>query len=1241
MIPFAIRKLPIYSRYDDIIAALHNNQVIIVAGETGSGKSTSLPLFCREAGWGVAGQIAITQPRRIAAITLAGYVASQDGTPPGVTIGFKVRYRQQLQKGARIVYMTDGILLASLGHDPLLSRYEVIIIDEAHERSLTIDFLLGYLRLLLPRRPDLRVIIASATLDSRLFSRAFNHAPVISVPGRLFTVEIRYKPVIELWKGYSIDSFIEGALVAVEEICASRETGDVLVFLPTVDDVSEMIIRLRSRLNGAAVTLLPLHSRLSIQHQQNVFRKYDGRKIVVATPIAETSLTVPDIRYVVDTGLVRMLRYEPSASLTRMPVERVSQASADQRAGRCGRVRDGTCIRLYSEQDYCSRPRFTLPEIKRANLAGAILRMHALELDDPSRFPFVQQPAFAAIAEGYRQLQELGALDKRRRITAFGRAMALFPLDPPVACMLLRAKEFGAVPEVTVITAALAVQEPLTAVEGKASATVRAFRHPDSDFMTYLNVWKQLHAGARRPQRASHALLRKFGDRYGLQPLRLREWIDAYEHMRRICNDSAGFAQQPAADATYEAIHKSLCAGLIGGIAARKDAGVYTGIAVDEIRVASVSVVARKDTPWLLFHEIVETEKVYGTRAAVIDPAWVEELFGNRCRYRHEDPRYDPVSGTVRIREEVTYRSLTLVRNRLVACDRIDRQLASRVFIQEALTGEGIGDRYRFIRCNREVRAGVAAAERKLRKKCYRGDEALEEFYEERAPVATRRELDQLLRQKGNDASLIIPIDRLLLEPLPSDIDDHTDEILVAAHRLPVTWEHAPGSPSDGATVVVPQDLVDALPQYYWEWQLPVFSRMRVEVLVARVTSQLIDRGIDPADVVDRIVDAMRVPTGPWMETAGRLIGPESYNATEAAMIDAKLFPLHLWLRVNVVDGKGLIIDSFRPPLTYRRVPARFGVPLTTVLQGVADGLVRNAPFTWDDVPPLLRMVPCGSTGQRVACALYPALFKGKNGVSVRVFATKSAALTAHAGAIKDLLEVRLAENLTWEIEALRIPAVIERRAARIGIVMGVRDSMVHLLVRMVVRLPDDLPVTGTAFGAVAAQVKESIPQRAASILPLLNRTLDALEICFRSINKKKMHYKGSMYQSMHEELEGALHRYRNALYSGDYPVGYVLRLPEYLDAFPHRATAAFLDPVKYRSIMKEVYESQRSADAVKDECDYCVGRKRDILLETIEQYLIDQFTGAIKRGSAAITAEQVDLQRETLQTAIHQACRS
>ncbi|MBN1307426.1 MAG: ATP-dependent RNA helicase HrpA [Chitinispirillaceae bacterium] len=1233
MLPHAIHRLPIYSRCDDIIAAVRDNQVVIVAGETGSGKSTVLPLLCREAGMGAAGRIAITEPRRIAATTLAGYVASLDGTPVGKAIGFKIRYCQRLETSAGIVYMTDGVLLASLAGDPLLTRCDAIIIDEAHERSLTIDFLLGYLRLLLPKRPELRLVIASATLDTKLFSRAFNHAPVITVRGRRFAVEVRYKPVIALWKGFGIDSFIEGAVVVVEELYAAGERGDILLFFPTVDDVTEAIVRLRSRLREAEAVVLPLHGRLSSHRQQDVFKKYRVRKIVVATNIAETSLTVPDVRFVIDTGLVRMLRYEPQASLSRMPVEKVSQASADQRMGRCGRVRDGICIRLYAQQDYLSRPRFTLPEIKRANLAGVILRMHALEAGDPSRFPFLQRPSFSAIAEAYRQLRELGALDGKRRITPFGRAMARFPLDPPVACMLLRANNFGALPEVMVIAAALSVQEPLAAAEG-SETVMRGDRHPDSDFMTYLNVWKRLPVRRDGTRRSIVASLRRFGERCGLQPMRLREWINAHEHLRRIIGDISGFASHHTFAASYEAIHKSLLAGLIGGIAVRKEAGVYEGVAADEIRAASVSAASRKELRWALFHEIKATDRIYGTRAAWIDPRWVEELFRERCRYRHDDPWYDPVSGTVLIREEVSYRSLTLIANRIVACHTVDRSLACEVFAREALAGEGVGEGYRFIRCNRQVRDTIATAERKMRRPYYRGPDAFEAFYEARAPVATRSELDQLLRRRRGDSSLIIPVDALLAEPLPPDIEEYADELIVASHRLSVTWEHDPGGGADGATVSVPKDLADTLPQYYWEWQLPVFRKCRVELVVLHMTTLLLRKGIDPADVADCLNALPAVPEGPYCEAAGQCIQKNFGIAADEASLDPSWFPLHLWIRVKAVDDCGVTVDTFRPPLTRRNPQAGRRFRAAPLLRSVIEGTESGAPFAWEGCI-LPRMTLCGVAGQKVSCSIWSALCKEKSGIALRAFTTRNAALASHTEAIRQLLEERLAEPLAWEIETIEIPETLRRHAQTCGYTGSLHDTVVRLMVRTAIRLPDELPATGSEFESLAADAGKRVHGSAASIISLLGRIFGALERCFRFCEQQKLRHPARVFAPLHAELKDALDNYRRAIDSDRCSIDFLIRLPEFLDAFPHRCGAAILDPAGYRSAMREVYESRRLIDESAEMPDFGVQRQREQLEITMERYCIDQFAGAVKRSTQAVTAGRVACARDALRKVI------
>ncbi len=1240
MLPHIITKLPIYSYCEPIIEALKSSRVVIVAGDTGTGKSTVLPFLCLEAGLGRCGRIAVTQPRRIAAITLAYYAASLDGTPVGKRIGYKIRYSRKLENNTSIVYMTDGILLASLTDNTLLKGYDAIIIDEAHERSMNIDFLLAYMRKIFLKRPELRCIITSATLDTQLFSRAFGNAPVITIQGRKFNIEIQYRPVIELWKGYSLDSFIEGAIIAVENICNENREGDILIFLPTIDDVIETVNRLHYRIKEKDVRILPLHSRLSRRRQQEVFGKHAGRKIVVATNIAETSLTVPDIRFVIDTGLVRILRYEPAASISRMPVEKVSRASADQRAGRCGRTSDGLCIRLYSEQDYLSRPRFTTPEIRRANLAGAILRILALDAGDPYDFPFLQKPSAAAFAEGLNQLQELGAIDRKRRITPFGRIMARFPLDPAVSCMLLRADGSGAVPEVLVITAALSVQEPLDDPEGGRTALTGDLRHPSSDFMTYLNVWQKMVKKTDGSRRSMIHSLRDFAKEQNLQYIRLREWFDAYEHLKRICKELSVFGnRKPGKKASYEAIHKSLLAGLSSGVAYRKDNGVYEGITASEIRIASSSVTAKKEFKWLLFHEIVETDHVYGRRAALIDPKWVEELFGHRCRYTYHDPHYDPDSGTVRVREEVTYRSLPLVKNRMRDYHKVDRTAAREVFVREALVAEGVGEQYRFIRRNRETKIIIAAAERKLRKRIYAGDEALESFYEVMAPVATRKELNRLLHERGGDSSLIIPVDNLLTEPLPPDFEEYRDEIIFASYRLPVDWEHSPGSPFDGATVTVPQELAVTVPQYWWEWQLPVFCKARIALLVKRLLSNNLKTWPDPAEAIEEVVNHLTVPTGHWMDEVRRFFSERFGFSLDERVLEPASYPVNLWLQVRVVDDRGLTKAVFRPPLSFWSLKKALSTSSIIILNDIINDLKCRVTSLWTETP-LLQPYIHTDSGKKFTFVFFPALSGKKEGGSIEIFTTRNAAYTSHAEALRKLLEERLSEQLTWEIEAIKIPAALIHQARQAGFSDSIYDLTVSLLIRSAASLPDDMPRTAGEFEGLVKIAVGSLPGLSTAILSLLERIFKGFGLCRLYLEKKKKKYSSVLYSPVFSELEESLNRYRIALGNDLSPIEYIRRLPRYLEALPLIGNEAILDPAKFRNANKQIAGCRKLIDEAAGIGDYFIRKQRWKLLDIIEQYCFDQFAGTTRNLNRIVTAAIVEKERTVLAKAVEEFYR-
>ena len=908
------QNLPIYQKRHEIIDSIRSNQVTIISGETGSGKTTQLPLLCLDAGRGVNGKkIGCTQPRRIAAISLASFVGSSFDDP--MSVGYKIRFREHLNRDAKIKFMTDGILLAETAGDFQLGQYDTIIIDEAHERSINIDFLLGYMRWLLPARPDLRLIISSATIDTKLFSRCFRNAPVIAVSGRLFPVEIRYKPLIALWKGESMDSCIEGVAASVEEIINSGEQGDILIFLPTIDDIYETVNRLRYYTEREQCSLHPLHSRMSAAAQQSIFRRSNTRKIVVATNIAETSITVPGVRFVIDTGLARVLRYEPSVGFSRMPIEQISRASADQRTGRCGRVREGICIRLYSEQDYLSRPPFTTPELRRANLSGVILRMLRLGLGDAGRFPFPQNPSHKSICDGYRQLRELDAIDRKNRLTPLGKKMALLPLDPPLSRMLMYAGEHGAARELLILASALSVDDPMCFNhEENTSKGARSFRHPDSDFMSYINLWTALN-GSLSKQYLPVSALKKFCTDNGLLMLHMREWRDVYDQLKRICKSIPGFFDKAAIKNSYDTIHKSLLFGLKNGVSCRVDNGLYHGTS-GEIRVFPASTLFGKDYPWVLFCEIVETSRVYGRTAAAIRPGWIEEIFKNQCGYTYHDPWFDEESGTVKAREEVTFKGLCLIKNRIVELDRKNREMAQEIFIRDALLREQAGDRYRFISNNREIINSIRSAESKLRMSLYKGDWALENFYHEHLSGVTGvKELNSLIRNRGGESFLMVKMSELLHSPVPDSILDYRDKISILGNQVPVYYNFKPGNDIDGVSVIVTEEVFRSVPVYYWEWLPHVFIKERVKILTDNMAAQYQGKLTDPKLFSERLLSSLSMASGPFSEALStftyHLCGITlSYDEI------LKLIPFHLWLNIIVKDDRGFVKYQLRPPLS-------------------------------------------------------------------------------------------------------------------------------------------------------------------------------------------------------------------------------------------------------------------------------------------------------------------------------------
>ena len=751
--PFRIEyppELPISARADEIIGAIRDHQVIILAGETGSGKTTQIPKMCLVAGRGELGRIACTQPRRVAATSVARRVAEELNVELGREVGCKIRFADQTSSDTVIKFMTDGMLLAELQADPSLGGYDTIIVDEAHERSLNIDFILGHLRRLRLQRPELKIIITSATIDTEAFSKAFDGAPIIEVSGRVYPVEVIYAPLEEM-KGDPSSAkaaegrqgeytYIDAAVEAVERVLHESTNGDVLVFMPTERDIRETRDLLEGRhakSKNSGLEVVPLFGRLTNAEQQRVFATSPRRKVIVATNIAETSLTIPGIRFVIDTGLARFSRYTPQSRTRRLPVEPVSQSSADQRKGRCGRVSDGVCIRLFSEQDYLDRPRFTQPEIQRSNLADVILRMKAFGLGDIEDFPFLNAPPAKGIRAGYALLHELGAIDDAGILTDLGRELAHLPVDPTIGRMILQARNEKALREVLIIAAALSIQDPRERPleqKEKADTAHKRFTHPDSDFLTLLAIWETYHD---QFEQMTLGKLRKFCTAHFLSFLRMREWRDVYAQLQDTLRERVGFAWTSVYDGVkqgqevkfapatpaYRAVHRSILAGLLGNIATRTEEGdyhaahdrrvdIFPGSALFErmerkkpfTKAAEGAKPAKpKVAKWIMAAEIMETARVYARTCARIDPQWVLELGAHLLRVAHSEPFWNVDGGRVLVKERRRLYNLEL-ETRSASYGKINPVHATEIFIREGLVNDTITWPFDFLAHNRRLR---------------------------------------------------------------------------------------------------------------------------------------------------------------------------------------------------------------------------------------------------------------------------------------------------------------------------------------------------------------------------------------------------------------------------------------------------------------------------------------------------------------------------------------------------------
>ncbi len=983
--------LPITAKKDEILAAIRDHQVVIVAGETGSGKTTQLPKICLELGRGVRGTIGHTQPRRLAARTVADRIAEELGTTLGAAVGYKVRFTDQVGDATLVKLMTDGILLAEIAGDRSLAQYDTLIIDEAHERSLNIDFILGYLKQLLPRRPDLKVIITSATIDPLRFSRAFDNAPVIEVSGRTYPVEVRYRPIEDDEDPDQTQAIID----AVHELSA-EPAGDVLVFLSgerEIRDTADALDRLKLR----NTEVLPLYARLSTAEQHRVFQPHPGRRIVLATNVAETSLTVPGIKYVIDPGTARISRYSHRLKVQRLPIEAISQASANQRKGRCGRTSDGICVRLYSEVDFLARPEYTDPEILRTNLASVILQMTALGLGDVAAFPFIDPPDRRNIADGVQLLQELGALspDKQlspdKRLTPVGRKLAQLPVDPRLARMVLEADRNGCLREVLVIASALSIQDPRERPADKqqqADAAHARFADQESDFLAYLNLWQYLR---EKQKELSSNQFRRLCRAEFLNYLRVREWQDIHSQVRQVARTLGLSLTGTPAEA--QQIHVSLLAGLLSQIGLKDpELREYAGARGAKFAIFPGSALFRKPPRWVMAAELVETSRLWARTVARIEPEWAESLAGHLVKRSYSEPHWSARQGAVLAYEKVTLYGLPIVASRKVNYGRIDPPLSRELFIRHALVEGDWDTRHQFFHDNQKLLREVEDLEHRARRRdIVVDDEELFAFYDERIgpDVVSARHFDSWWKKVRRDSPDLLTFDRsMLINAGRGGLDprDYPDVWVVDGLSLPLTYQFEPGTEADGVTVHIPLSLLTRVSGAGFDWQVPGLREELVTALIRSLPKQLRVNFVPVPDYARAVLDRVTPADGPLVEAVEpqlrRLTGvPVPHNAWQLDRI-----PDHLRMTFRVVDSDGHTVDQDKDLAALKqrlRGAARAAVSATAATGGIERAGLRTGDF--GTIPRALEQERAGFT-----VTTYPALADEGDSAAVRLFDTEA-----------------------------------------------------------------------------------------------------------------------------------------------------------------------------------------------------------------------------------------------------------
>ena len=1036
--------LPVSQRKAEIQKLLSEHQVIVVAGETGSGKTTQLPKMCLELGFGNLGMIGHTQPRRIAARSVAVRIAEELETELGGLVGYKVRFNDQISDDTQIKLMTDGILLAEIQNDRFLNQYSCLIIDEAHERSLNNDFILGYLKQLLPRRRDLKLIITSATIDVERFSKHFNNAPIIEVSGRTYPVEVRYRPVVE----EDDQDQLQGILNAVDELQAEGR-GDILIFMNGEREIRDTAEALQKQ-NLKHTEILPLFARLSAQEQNKIFHPSGLNRIVLATNVAETSLTVPGIKYVIDPGTARISRYSYRTKVQRLPIEPISQASANQRKGRCGRVSEGICIRLYSEEDFNSRPEFTDPEILRTNLASVILQMTALGLDDIEAFPFVDAPDKRHIQDGIKLLEELGAfetiqtkLGEKRRLTTIGRQLAQLPVDPRLAKMLLSAVDFGSVYEVMIIVSALSIQDPRERPTEKQQASDekhRRFADKKSDFLAFLNLWNYVQ---EQQKALTKNQFRRQCQKDFLNYLRIREWQDIYQQIRLAVREMGLPINSEKAE--YQQIHTALLSGLLSHIGLKEaEKQQYLGARNAHFAIFPNSVLFKKQPKWVMAAELVETSKLWGRMVAEIEPEWIEPLAEHLIKKSYSEPRWSKSRGAVIADEKVTLYGVPIVAARPVNYGAIDPTVSREIFIQSALVEGDWNTKHKFFKENQRLVREVEELEHKSRRRdILVDDRTLFEFYDQRigTEVVSQKHFDTWWKKAQQKDPELLNFERSFL------INDDAEQVSKLDFpnfwhqgnlKLKLTYQFEPGTDADGVTVHIPLPLLNQVEMTGFDWQIP---GLREELVIALIKSlpKSYRRNFVPAPNYAQAFLSRAVPLEkPLLDTLIYELRRMTGVTVEAEHWNWEQIPSHLKMTFRVVDENGKkIAESMNLDELKFNLKDRVQESISAVAD---DGIEQSGLHIWS----FAELPQCYEQKQRgFSVKAFPAIVDEKDAVGIKLFETEFEQAVAMQQGLRRLLLLNVPSPIKYLHEKLPNKAKLGLYFTPFGRVLDLIDDCI------------------------------------------------------------------------------------------------------------------------------------------------------------------------------------------------------